>query len=400
MDERPVINLARGRERSVRRHHPWIFSGSVAEVHGNPQPGDTVEVTDHEGAWLARAAYSPQSKIRARIWTWDPERRVDEEFVRQRIDQAVSARQGLPESGACDAYREVFAESDGFPGLIVDRYRDFRVLQFLSTGAERWRDVVADALASSNECRGVYERSDVDVRELEGLPLRKGLLRGEMPPETLTIEEHGLRFAVDLMDGQKTGFYLDQRENRNLVRQALHGGEVLDCFCYTGGFTIAALAAGASKVHSIDSSAASLALARRNVALNGCGADRCQFIAGDVFSEMRSLRDRGQSFDAVILDPPRFAPTAAHAPRAARAYKDINLLAFKLLKPGGLLATFSCSGGVGPEIFEKIVAGAAVDAGVEARILTWLSQPADHPVSLSFPEGRYLKGLVCRVDPC
>jgi 23S rRNA (cytosine1962-C5)-methyltransferase len=391
------IRLKRGRERSVNLRHPWIFSGAIDRVDGDPQPGDTVDVSDHEGAWLAKGAYSPFSSIRTRIWTWDTDERIDEGFFERRIDAAVDVRSGLRDDPSVNAYREIFAESDGLPGLIVDRYVDLRVVQFLTAGAEFWRDAIISILAATGKCTGIYERSDSEMREKEGLPQRTRASFGDEPSAETIILENGLQFIVDVREGQKTGFYLDQRENRRVVRSLVRGKEVLDCFCYTGGFTVSALAGEAKRVVSVDSSESALALARRNVSLNGFSADDCEWIRGDVFAELRAFRDRGASFDVIILDPPRFAPTASTKERAARAYKDINLLAFKLLRQRGTLITFSCSGGVSPALFEKIVAGAAVDAAISAQIVKWLSQPEDHPVSLHFPEGRYLKGLVCRL---
>jgi 23S rRNA (cytosine1962-C5)-methyltransferase len=391
------ILLKAGRDRSLRLRHPWIFSGAAVEVRGDPAPGDTVEVISAEGEWLARAAYSPRSQIVARVWTWDPAEDLDEDFFARHLSRAIEARPSLLRGQETDAFREVHAESDGLPGLILDRYGGVRVVQFLSAGAERWRDAILGALAGRGDCEAIYERSDVDVRSLEGLPPKAGLLWGHLPDTRLVIHENGLRFHVDVARGHKTGFYLDQRENRRSFRSCLHGGEVLNCFAYTGAFTVAALSAGASRVLSTDSSEEALRLAEENVALNGHPADRCEWLAGDAFTELRHLRDRARSFDAVVLDPPRFAATASQAQKAARGYKDINLLAFKLLRPGGLLFTFSCSGGVSSDLFQKIVASAALDAGVDAAIVGWLGQPADHPVALNFPEGRYLKGLICRV---
>ncbi len=396
MPSMPELSLKKARERSVLLRHPWIFSGSVADVRGDPAPGATVEVFSAAAEWMARAAYSPRSQLRARIWTWAKDETVDPDFFRRRLDDAIRRRERIGSAGRVTAYREVHAESDGIPGLVVDRYGEYRVLQFLSSGAEAWREAILAALVERGDCRGIYERSDVDVRSLEGLPPRTGCIWGAPPPADLVIEENGLRYFVDVPGGQKTGFYLDQRENRSVVRGLVSGREVLNCFAYTGSFSVAALAAGAEVVVSIDSSAPALEWARRNVSLNGLASDRCEWIEGDVFAELRKLRDRARSFDVVILDPPRLAATAAHVHKAARAYKDINLLAFKLLRPGGFLVTFSCSGGVTPELFQRIVAGAAQDAGARAAVIAWLGQPEDHPVALSFPEGRYLKGLVCR----
>jgi 23S rRNA (cytosine1962-C5)-methyltransferase len=291
----------------------------------------------------------------------------------------------------------VHGESDALPGLIADRYADVLVLQFLSSGVEHWRGLLIDLLVELSGVRNVYERSDVDVRRLEGLPERSGPLRGT-PPERVQIQEAGLNFQVDLVRGHKTGFYLDQRWNRGRVRQLARGKQVLDCFCYTGGFSLNALKGGARDVLAVDSSTDALAQARENLALNRLPADGVEWLEGDVFKVLRSLRDQARQFDLIVLDPPKFAPTAAQADRAARGYKDINLLAFKLLRPGGVLASFSCSGGVDASLFRKIVAGAALDAGVEAQILERLSQDIDHPVGLNFPEGEYLKGLVVRVS--
>ncbi len=391
-----VVRLKPGRERSVLRRHPWVFSGAVADVQGAPQPGATVEVTDFAGAWVARGAYSPQSQIRVRLWTWEEDEPVDAAFVASRLERAVARRQALDDDGRTNAYREVHAESDGLPGVIVDRYAGFRVVQLLSAGAEYWRQAVVDALSAYGSSNGVYERSDVSVRELEGLVQRTGVLTGVEPPTRVEIVEQGVAYLVDVRGGQKTGFYLDQRENRARLRRHLDGQSVLNAFAYTGGFTVAALMGGAASVLSLDSSAEALELARANVSLNALPEAACEWLEGDAFAELRRLRDRAASFDVIVLDPPRFAATAAQAERAARGYKDINLLAFKLLRPGGRLYTFSCSGGVSAELFEKIVAGAAADAGTEAVIVEWLGQPFDHPVSLSFPEGRYLKGLVCQ----
>lgn len=384
-----------GREKSLLRRHPWVFSGAVERVDGSPQMGETVELCRANGQFLAQAAYSPFSQIRARVWTFDPQP-VDAEFLRRRLERALAQRRasGLLEQSAV---RLVYAEADGLPGLIVDRYGDVLVAQFLTAGAEFWRQTIMDLLRELIPTRGIYERSDAEVRTLEGLSLREGLLWGEVPP-SIVIEEHGLRFHVDLLHGHKTGFYLDQRANRLFVRSLSEGREVLDCFSYTGGFTLNALAGGAKSVLAVDSSAEALAQLRANALLNALPLERLETLEGDVFHVLRRFRDQGRRFDLIILDPPKFAPTAAQVEKAARGYKDINLLAFKLLRPGGWLVTFSCSGGVDLALFQKIVAGAALDAGVDAQILRFLFQDADHPIALHFPESAYLKGLVCRVN--
>jgi 23S rRNA (cytosine1962-C5)-methyltransferase len=392
-----AIYLKPGREKSVKQRHPWIFSGAVARVQVTPEKGSTVEVFSAGGELLGRAAYSPESNIRARMWTGRADERVDIDFFHARVQRAIDLRQCLAIEANTNAYRLVYAESDGLPGLIVDRYGPVLVVQSLTAGSDYWLTTLVGLLVEHTGAQQVFERSDVDVRALEGLPERVGPLYGPPPPPRIEVAEHGLRFWADLQAGQKTGFYLDQRPNRQRVREMVAGREVLNCFAYSGAFTAYALAGGAEQVLSIDSSAEALALGKENLALNGLPAERAEWLEADVFQALRTLRDQGRCFDAIILDPPKFAPTAAQAQRAARGYKDINLLAFKLLRPGGLLFTFSCSGGVSAELFQKIVAGAALDARVAARIVERLSQGPDHPVALNFPEGAYLKGLVCEV---
>ena len=388
------VVLKAGREKSLRRRHPWVFSGAIARLEGSAQAGDTIEVRSSAGELLALAAYSPHSQIRARAWCWDV-CDIDASFFTRRVEEAASARAALSIDCASDALRLVHGEADGLPGVIADRYGDTVVVQLLSAGADRWRDAIADALCGLPGIARVWERSDADTRELEGLEPRSGLLRGKPLSGAPVIVEHGLRFNVEIDAGHKTGYYLDQRDNRLLLRTLAAQKDVLDCFSYTGGFAINALHGGAKSVMAIESSAAALDMARANAQLNGlAGAD---WVEGDVFQMLRRLRDEGRTFDLVILDPPKFAPTAAHAERAARAYKDINLLALKMLRAGGHLMTYSCSGGVSPDLFQKIVAGAALDAGVDARIESWLHAAADHPVALNFPESEYLKGLLCRV---
>jgi 23S rRNA (cytosine1962-C5)-methyltransferase len=391
-----TLHLKPGREKSVQKGHPWIFSGAVARVDGMPGLGETVMVKSSTGEDLGLAAYSPQSQIRGRMWSRDASGQVDVDFLRQRLTQALAMRRQLIPGDETNALRLVHAESDGIPGLVVDRYADALVMQCLTAGAERWRDDLVELLVELTDASGVYERSDVEVRRLEGLEPRVGLLYGSLP-ENLVIAENGLKFAVDVTGGQKTGFYIDQRQNRQKLRLAAHGRRVLNCFCYTGAFSIYAAAGGAASVLSVDSSSEALLTAEENARLNGFAAGQLAWQAGDVFEVLRTMRDRVQSFDLIILDPPKFAPTSAQAKRAVRGYKDINLLAFKLLKPGGLLFTFSCSGGVDADLFQKVVAGAALDAGVDARIVDRLHQGTDHPVALNFPEGAYLKGLVCEV---
>ena len=404
-----TLILHPGKEKSVLRRHPWRFSGAVAQLDGRARPGDTVDVVSHEGRPLGRAAWSPASQIRARIWSFDAAESIDHAFFKRRVAASVVRRNALPELAGQQGLRLIHAESDGLPGVIADRYGDTVVLQLTTAGADKWRGAIADSLLKATGCARIYERSDVEVRKLEGLEAVTGWLRNApLPPggggaggegEPLVIDENGVRMAVDIVGGHKTGFYLDQRENRRRVAELARGRRVLNCFCYTAGFSLQALAGGAREVVSVDSSGPALATAQRNLALNPqLDAARAIWREADVFAELRSLRAAGERYDLVILDPPKFANTAAHADRAARAYKDINLLGLQLLAAGGLLMTYSCSGGIGAELFARILAGAALDAGRNARIVQHLHGAADHPVDLAFPEGEYLKGLLLQVD--
>lgn len=392
--------LLPGKERSAfKQHHPWLFAGSVGRLEGRARPGDTVEVLADNLRPLGRAAYSPSSQIRARFWTFDPEESIDDAFFKRRIAAAVARRQALPELKGQQGLRLIHAESDGLPGIVADQYGDTVVVQLTSAGADKWRKAIVAGLVKATGCARIYERSDSDVRGLEGLEPTVGWLHGEPTVGALSIDENGVQLAVDVVGGHKTGFYLDQRDNRAWLRSVAAGKDILNCFCYTGGFSLQALAGDAAHVLSIDSSGPALAQARANLALNPqLPADRAEWLEADVFQAVRDFRKAGRTFDLIVLDPPKFAPSAAHADRAARAYKDINLLGFRLLRPGGLLMTYSCSGGIGLELFQKIVAGAALDAGREARIVRRLSGTADHPVALNFPEGEYLKGLLVQVD--
>lgn len=387
-----VITLRDGKERSLLRRHPWVFQGSIA--NGKADAGETVRVQAADGRFLAWAAFSPSSMIRVRAWSFDEAERIDEAFFARRIAKALALRARLPIES--DGVRLIHGEADGLPGLIVDRYGDLLSAQFLSAGTERWKQTLAELLLKATGCTRLYERSDSGVRKLEGLEPAAGWLRGEGATE-VTIREHDWKLTLDVAEGHKTGFYLDQRDNRKLFADTVKHFElkrVLNCYCYTGGFSVAALAGGAQRVVSVDSSAPALARATAHVALNGFDASRHEARDADVNQTLRDALKSGEVFDAIVLDPPKFAPTAAHAERAARAYKDINRLALKLLAPGGALFTFSCSGGVGPELFHKIVAGAGMDAGVDGAIYARVAAAPDHPQTLVFPEGEYLKGLV------
>ena len=389
----PTLHLHPGREKSLRQRHPWIFSGGVAAIDGSPGSGDTVDVVGADGTFLARAAYSPTSQIRARVWTFAASETIDAAFFARRIRRAVAARAGMLDA-THTACRLVHGESDGLPGVVADRYGDVVVVQLSAAGAERWRDEIVAALAAATGATCVYERSDADVRALEGLAPRVGVVRGTLPA-TVAIVEAGIAYRVDVVAGQKTGFFLDQRDSRATVRALAAGRATLNMFCYTGGFTLAALAGGASQVVSVDSSAEALALARENLADNATlAAARAEWRQADAFAELRKLRDAGASFDLVVLDPPKFAPTAQHAERAARAYKDINRLALKLLAPGGLLLACSCSGPVSADLFQKVLFAASLDAGVPARIVERRGAGPDHPVSIDCPETEYLKAFL------
>ena len=387
-----TIRLREGKERSLQRRHPWIFDGAIAR--GGADSGETVRVEAADGKFLAWAAYSPASKIRARVWSFDESQRIDASFLIANCAIATGTRARFDIQS--DAMRLIHGESDGLPGLIVDRYRDTLVAQFLSAGAERWKNVLADALLAATGLTKLYERSDASSRALEGLPEVKGWLRSEGPTD-MVLQEHGWKLALNIADGHKTGFYLDQRDSRKKFAdytQRLKFQRVLNCYCYTGGFTVAALNGGAKHVTSIDSSGPAIEKAAANVALNGFDAAKTTFLDADVNASLRQFAAEGKTFDAIVLDPPKFAPTAAHADRAARAYKDINRLAFKILEPGGVLFTYSCSGGISADLFHKIVASAGADAGVDGYISERMGGAPDHPMTIAFPEGEYLKGLV------
>lgn len=395
-NEWPTLVLAAGRERSLLRGHPWVFSGAVEQGPRNAESGQTVRVCDHDGGFLAWAAYAPSSRIVARVWSQDPDATIDDAFLADRVRTAVARRSALLPRDALPACRLIHAESDGLPGVIADRFGDVIALQAMSAGAQRHKRALASALLAATGARSVYERSDGEAASLEGITPCSGVLAGPEPDAALVISEHGLTMEVDVRAGHKTGFYLDQRDNRALVRRLAAGRDVLDAFCYSGGFALSAALGGARSVQAVDSSEPALQQAARNAERNAQGA--IEWLSADVFQHLRKARDRNQRFDLIVLDPPKFAPTARLAERAARAYKDVNLLAFKLLRAGGLLVTFSCSGGVSPELFQKIVAGAERDARVDASIVQRLHAGPDHPVALSFPEGEYLKGLLCHIS--
>lgn len=385
--------LAQDRKKLSQRQHPWIYASSLKHLQGDPQPGETVRIEDASGSFWAWAAWSPESRLRARVWSWKEEESVDTDWFRKKLTAAWQLRQRWIPAESTNALRRVHGEADGLPGLVVDQYDQVLVAQFLSAGTEFWRETLADLLLEVSGCATIQERSDAEVRKLEGLPPRLEPLRGGAPGQ-VRIHENGLWFQVDVAGGQKTGFYLDQRDNRRRFRELASEADVLDAFSFSGGFTCSALAGGARSVLTLDSSETALQWAQKNLEGNGFSDREVELREADVFQQLRELRDRARSFDLIVLDPPKFAPTARHVERAARAYKDINLLALKLLRPGGRLMTCSCSGAVGREFFRKILAGAAQDAGVEVRVIEELQAAPDHSGSLRFPEGDYLKGLL------
>lgn len=390
------VFLKPGREKSVKRRHPWVFSGAIQKVTGLPESGGTVDLLSSDGQLLGRGAWSPQSQMSVRLWSFtDVE--IGPDLFRQKIEGALALRK-LPVIGAnTTAVRLIHSESDGLPGFTADQYGDYVVCQFSSAGAEYWKDTLVSILSEVVPCKGIFERSDLSVRKKEGLGASMGLLWGEEPPESIEIIEDGRKYEVDIRTGHKTGFYLDQRDNRSLVGSCSQNRDVLDCFSYTGGFAIAALAGGARHVTLLDSSGPALARADANIRLNGISDDKYFLMEADVFQTLRKFRTENRVFDLIILDPPKFVESRNQIDKGARAYKDINMIALQLLKPGGLLFTFSCSGHMEDLLFQKIVADAALDAGRELKILKWLSQAPDHPVVASFPEGKYLKGLMATV---
>ena len=391
------VILKPGREKSANNRHPWIFSGAINRVEGDPANGDVVDVWNSRARFVARGIYNQKSQIRVRLLTWNPNDLIDDDFWRRRIRRAIAGRQALLESQDTDAYRLIHAEADGLPGLIVDRYGPWLVVQFLALTVERYRNSIIDVLIDLLAPQGIYERSDVDVREQEGLVPVAGPVWGEVPPDLIEIVENHHTFLVDVKFGHKTGFYLDQRENRARVTKYFPGKEILNAFAYTGAFAVYAAHAGAKRVINVDSAERLLQLAERNMRRNGFGDREDGYATADVFEIMRAYQANNWKFDVVILDPPKFAHNKRQVEKATRGYKDINLMGMKLIKPGGVLITFSCSGAISTDLFQKVLFGAAVDAGRHVQIIERLAQGSDHPVLLTYPESDYLKGCVCRV---
>lgn len=391
------IILAKGREKSLLRRHPWIFSGAIERVEGKPLSGETLDVFDKGGNWLARAAWSADSQIRGRVWTFDRDEQIDQDFFVRRLQQAQQWRNVVAARDDLTGYRLIAGESDGLPGITIDRYDNFLVLQLLSSGAEFQRLNLMNALRECYPECNIYERSDVAVRKKEGLKQVTGLLHGEEPPKLLPIRENGVQILVDIKEGHKTGFYLDQRESRLAASRYVNGKKVLNCFCYTGAFGLFALKGNCKQVVNVDVSQPALDIARQNAELNGFDMSRAEFVRADVFKLLREYREQGEKFDVIIMDPPKFIENKGQLAGGCRGYKDINMLAMQLLNPSGTLLTYSCSGLMESGLFQKILADAALDAKREVQFVEQFTQAADHPVLSTYPEGLYLKGFACRV---
>ena len=393
----PRLVLAKGREKSLLRRHPWVFSGAVSRMEGKARLGETIDIVDAQGKWLARGAFSPESQIRARVWTFDKDELIDIAFFTRRLQQAQQWRDWLAERDGLDSYRLIAGESDSLPGVTIDRFGNFLVLQLLSAGAEYQRAAIISALQTLYPQCSIYDRSDVAVRKKEGLALAQGPVVGELPPDLLPIQENGMKLYVDIKAGHKTGYYLDQRDSRLATRRYVADKRVLNCFSYTGGFAVSALMGYCRQVVSVDTSQEALDVAKKNVELNKLDLSKAEFIRDDVFKLLRKYRDQGETFDVIVMDPPKFVENKSQLLGACRGYKDINMLAIQLLNPGGVLLTFSCSGLMTTDLFQKIIADAAIDAGRDVQFIEQFRQAADHPVIAPYPEGLYIKGFACRV---
>lgn len=390
------IVLKKGKEKAALQRHPWVFSGALEKVKGKPEDGDVVKVFAHDQEFLAYGYYNSNSRVAVRLIEWDESQHIDRNWYQNRLKQAIASRQFIlnDETNTC---RLVFSEADFLPGLIVDKYADFLSLQILSSGIEKEKNTIVEILKTELQPKGIFDKSDATARNHEGLPVENGLLWGENPPEFLEVKENGIAYNINIAEGQKSGFYCDQRDNRNILASYTKGKKVLDCFSYSGGFSLNSLANGAASITSVDSSGLAVETLKQNVELNKFDVDKVTAIQSDVNKQLRAFKEAGETFDVIVLDPPKYAPSRSALDRAARAYKDLNRLGMLLLEKGGLLATYSCSGAVDIETFKQIIAWAALDAGKEVQIIKQFCQPEDHPVRISFPEGEYLKGLLLRV---
>jgi len=391
------VILKKGKEKAVLHKHPWVFSGAIERVKGKPQNGEIVKLLDAKGAFMAYGFYNDQSRVALRLLEWNEDVVIDEAWWRSRVALALAARSSILEPGKTDTCRLIFSESDYLPGLIVDKYADHLSLQILTSGMENIKPVIIDELQKLLNPTSIFDRSDASSREHEGMAPSFGILAGNQPPELVQVVENGIKYGINIAEGQKSGFYCDQRDNRKVVAEHTKGKNVLDCFSYTGGFTLNAFSHGAKSVTSVDSSALAIDTLKSNLALNGFAAADHRSFQSDVNKQLRKFKEDGETFDLIILDPPKYAPSRSALDRASRAYKDLNRLAMLILEKGGLLATYSCSGAMDMTTFKQILAWAALDAGKEVQFIYQFCQPADHPVRASFPEGEYLKGLLCRV---
>ena len=392
------VRLKKGKEKAVKQLHPWVFSGAIDQLKGKPENGDIIMVTDSNNDFLAYGFYNSQSRVAVRLLEWNLETEINESWWQKKIRKAVKYREEL-DTEKTNTYRLIFSEADYLPGLIVDRYADFLSVQILTTGMERIKHVLLDELQALLDPKGIFERSDASARAHDGMEASPGgVLMGAEPPNFVSVKENGIFYHINIAEGQKSGFYCDQRDNRKLISDQAQGKRVLDCFSYSGGFSLNAMKAGASEVISVDSSAPALETLKRNIDINSLNKIPHRLIQSDVNKQLRIFREENEKFDLIILDPPKYAPSRSALTKASRAYKDLNRLAMLLLAEGGLLATFSCSGAVDISLFKQIIAWAALDAGKEVQFIHQFAQPADHPVRSSFPEGEYLKGLLCRVS--
>ena len=394
-----LITLKAGRDKSAIRRHPWIFSGAIDTVSGDPEFGESVEVYAYNGDFLGIAAYSPTSQIRARFWSFFEKTKIDELFFAERLETAIQLREsrGFSISNPLSAFRLIYAENDGIPGCIIDKYGEYYSVEILAAGPEKHREIIYKVLAKKTGCKGIFERCDSDVRKKEGMEKRTGVVYGIVPETPIPMEENGIRFLIDIRNGHKTGYYLDQRDARKRIGELSSGKKVLNCFCYTGGFGLFALKGNASHIYQVDVSKSALKIAKELLIENKLPTAKATHTEADVFQYLRKCRDKGETFDLIVLDPPKFVEAKDHLQKGARGYKDINLLAMKLLSPNGMLATFSCSGLMDMSLFQKIIADAASDAKKDMQIIERFGQPADHPISLAFPEGQYLKGLLVQL---
>ena len=391
------VVLKKGKEKAALQKHPWIFSGAIDKVKGAPVNGEVVKVFAGDKSFLAYGYYNSESRVAVRMLEWDEEQLINKGWYEQKLKKAIASRQHVLADPATNTCRLVFSEADYLPGLIVDKYADFLSLQILSSGIESAKADIIDILRAELNPKGIFDKSDATARTHENMEASQGLLWGETPPEFIEVTENGLRYHINIADGQKSGFYCDQRDNREILAAYTKDKEVLDCFCYSGGFTLNSLKYGAKHVTSVDSSGLAIETLQHNLGLNGFDANRQNSIQSDVNKQLRAFKEEGKTFDIIVLDPPKYAPSRSALDRAARAYKDLNRLGMLLLNPGGILATYSCSGAVDLETFKQIIAWAALDAGKEVQIIKQFHQPEDHPVRISFPEGEYLKGLLVRV---